>query len=727
MEIVAPPARHRRARFATEEPASHRLADSATQAILLGMVVFSPWALATTVPWAIWMMNTGGLTLGGLLALKWTVRLRCKYEPARWESPGRRWIVVALGGLTAVILGWCLISAANARSVVDPAAGRLEAAGTYIHWLPHSFDGPSTWSAFWMYLGLAGAFWAARDWLAGITRREAAAWARVSLRSAEPDSPNPRGNSLASLAKETFGEGYLPKRWRRLLWTLCLTAGSVAIVALFQRLQGTDRLLWIFTDPLGRRSDAHWGPFPYRNNGAAYANLVWPVCLGLWWLLRVQAKSKLGRQARWGGSPRVVLPFLAVFLIAGPIIASSRGGSLVVLGSGVCLVLGLVMQRDMHWRPGLLAGAVVLAAAFGLGGWLGWEQLSKRLFLRKLTLATGYSQVSDLSLRCVFEVVPRLDQSIGGLAGLSDTNLIQYGRPGGVFLDVHKVGALEFGLFDAARKRHLFATLPGFLSNYVGQTVEVVAVRQGTNGWLFLNGEPVNAPKPSGATAVVPAGTPAAVPAEFLWVGALAGGSTFYPGTIHFAALFDRALSPQQIRQIAVNRVQGRSTPTSLDPQLRPIFEVEPSRFDFERWWAISTADRRTIHRLAADILGVAPPLLGSGPGTFARLWSIDPRRVKELTDLHVHNDWLETRLTFGWIGYGLVLLALATGIGAVAMRGGVSSAASLRLFLLAPLAGCLVHAREDFPLQNYAILFVFLLLVCLCSLLGRPPKAAAG
>ncbi len=727
MKIVAPPARRHQARFAADEPASHRLADAATQAILLGMVVFSPWALGTTVPWAIWIMNAGGLALGGLLALKWTVQHRGKYEPASWEPPGRRWIVVALGSLTVAILGWCLVSAVNARSVADPAADRLEAVGTYVRWLPHSFDGPSTWSAFWMYSSLAFAFWAARDWLAGMTRREATAWTRASLRSAEPDGPNLRGDSLAALAKETFGEGYLPKRWRRLLWTLSLTAGAVAIVALFQRLQGTDQLLWIFPDPLGRKSDAHWGPFPYRNNGAAYANLVWPVCLGLWWLLRVQAKSRLGRQARWGGSPRVALPFLAVFLIAGPIIASSRGGSLVALGSGVCLLAGLATQRDRHWQPGLLAGLLVLAAAFGLAGWLGWEQLSKRLFPRKLTLATGHSQVSDLSLRCVFDVVPRLGESIGGLVGLSDTNRIQYGRPGGVFLDVHKTGVLEFGLFDAARKRHLFATLPGFLSNYVGQTVEVVAVRQGTNGWLYLNGEPVKTPKVSGAAAVVPSGTPSAVPAEFLWVGALAGGSTFYPGSIRYAALFDQALSPQQIRQLAFDNAVGRSAPTSLAPSIRPIFDVEPSRFDLERWWAISTADRRTIHRLATDILGVAPPLLGSGPGTFARLWLIDPRRVKELTDLHVHNDWLETRLTFGWIGYGLVLLALASGIGAVAMRGGVSSAASLRLFLLVPLAGCLVHAREDFPLQNYAILFVFLLLVCLCSLLGRPPKAATG
>ena len=185
---------------------------------------------------------------------------------------------------------------------------------------------------------------------------------------------------------------------------------------------------------------------------------------------------------------------------------------------------------------------------------------------------------------------------------------------------------------------------------------------------------------------------------------------------------YDARYIPRKLQAIST---RGRVL-SHAQPQLRPVFEVDPSRFDFERWWAISTADRRSIHRLATEILGTAPPLLGSGPGTFGSLWSIDPRRIKVLVDLHVHNDWLETRLTFGWIGYGLVLLALATGVGAMALRGGVSSAAGLRLFLVVPLAGCRVHAREDFPLRNHAILFGFLLLVCLGSLLGRPAKASA-
>ncbi len=724
METVTPVADPPCGAIAADEPAWHRLADTATQWILLAMVVFSPWALGTTVPWAIRTMNVGGCALGGLLLLKRFARYRSGYEAPRWETRERRRFVAALGALTVAILAWCLVSAANARSTADLATARLEEAGHYVRWLPHSYDGPSSWLAFWMYLGLAGAFWGARDWLAGLTRREVATLARVAMRSSGPVEPDPGGASLAALVGEAFGESYLPKRWRRLLWALCLTAGGVALVALFQRLQGSDRLLWLFSDPLGRKGDAHWGPFPYRNNGAAYANLFWPVCLGLWWRLRIQAKTKLGRQARLGGSPRVVLPFLAVLLIAGPILASSRGGSLVVVGSGVCLATGMLLQRGAHWRQGLLAGGLVLLVALSLGGWLGWEKLSQRLFHRYQTLETRRAQVSDLSLRCVFDVVPRLQESIGGLVGLSDTNLIQYGRPNGVFLDVHKSGTLEFGVFDALRKRHFFATLPGFLSNYVGQTVDVVGVRQGTNGWLYVNGEPVLSPKTAGASTAPRPETPEQVPSEFLWIGALAGGSTFYPGTIHYAALFDRALTPQQVGHLARDTAGQRPPTAAAVRQIRPVAELDPTRFDLVRWWTMSTADRRKVHELATAILGTAPPLFGSGPGTFGNLWSIDPRRIKALVDLHVHNDWLETRLTFGWIGYLLVLLALASAIGATVLRGGVSSAAGLRLFLIVPLAGCLVHAREDFPLQNLAILFGFLMLVCLCSLLGRPARA---
>src|ERR1035441_1718094 len=48
----------------------HRICDQATEFLVYGMVVFSPWAFGTTQAWAIWVMNTGGYILGALLLVK---------------------------------------------------------------------------------------------------------------------------------------------------------------------------------------------------------------------------------------------------------------------------------------------------------------------------------------------------------------------------------------------------------------------------------------------------------------------------------------------------------------------------------------------------------------------------------------------------------------------------------------------------------------------------------
>ncbi len=93
--------------------------------------------------------------------------------PANWPAvSGRRGaaasrLTATLAGLTVAILGYCLISALNARATYEPEALNFTYHDRYIHWLPHSFDSSRTWFAFWSYLGLACSFWAIRDWLLG--------------------------------------------------------------------------------------------------------------------------------------------------------------------------------------------------------------------------------------------------------------------------------------------------------------------------------------------------------------------------------------------------------------------------------------------------------------------------------------------------------------------------------------------------------------------------------
>src|SRR5256885_1350604 len=106
----------------------HRLCDALSEAVLLFMVVFTPWAFGTTQPWAIWTMNACGYVLGIMLLIKVSIRHRTSYQPPAWTDSGEsaggvgrgfaltsRFLTKALAMLRLAVLAYCLLSAANAR------------------------------------------------------------------------------------------------------------------------------------------------------------------------------------------------------------------------------------------------------------------------------------------------------------------------------------------------------------------------------------------------------------------------------------------------------------------------------------------------------------------------------------------------------------------------------------------------------------------------------------
>jgi hypothetical protein len=381
-------------------PTVYRVCDGITEAILYFEAVFAPWAFGTTERWSISTMNVAGYALGALLLVKWLIRWRAGFRPMRWgetavvsnqrsEVRGRRSEVgqpgaeekaqdaeqgtrnvdgrvpsrvrlptAALAALTTVILAYCLIAAINARSTFVSREMAF-VPHEYIAWLPHSYDSGATWQAFWMYLGLALTFWAARDWLLGKTAKERRA-SRAEEREAEDHSA-------------------FPTRLQRLLWVLCLNGALLALEGILQRLSGTDKLLWLLQPVVNQTGDMQFGPYSYRSNAAQYLNLLWPVCLGQWWTLR-RADRRAGRATgRVGSGPQVVLLPCAILIAAAPIISSSRGGAIVAAGEMlVALAVLLVAQRKGHgaMRLGVI---IVFGAALVLAGRLGWEKLGPRL------------------------------------------------------------------------------------------------------------------------------------------------------------------------------------------------------------------------------------------------------------------------------------------------------------------------------------------------------------
>ena len=340
-------------------PKVHCWADNLSGVLVLFLVVFGPWALGTSEGWSISTLNIGGYLLGGLLAVKWMVRRATGFEPARWRiGAGGRWPLVTLAVTSGCILLYVLISGLNARMILDytfmpkiPTATGLSVTDLEpVEWLPQSYDGPRTLRAFWKYLAMAASFWAARDWLLGMTLNE---------RRAEDES----------------SQGFPTARVALFLWVLVVSTAVLSLVGILQRLDGTDQLLWLFDGP--NRSIMNFGPFPYRGHASEYLNLVWPVALGFWWAKRERFVRMRGVAARVGGGSHVLLLPLAAVIAMGPFLTASRGGVLIDLGLVSCsfLVLFFAQRSGKRVRIGL---AVALAIVVFIGWELGGETLGKR-------------------------------------------------------------------------------------------------------------------------------------------------------------------------------------------------------------------------------------------------------------------------------------------------------------------------------------------------------------
>lgn len=354
------------------------------------MVVFSPWAFGTTQPWSIRLMNTAGFVLGGLWAAKLLLRWQGRWQPARWgDLPGAearssslqpiRLLHRFLAVITGLVLAYCLISALNAAATYRADELRFDY-HDHLKWLPHSLDSHRTWATFWNYLALAVGFWAIRDWL--LTATEDSAGNRVPS----------RGRS--GRRRDEF----LPPRLRRLLWVICINGAVLGLEGLFQRADGTNKLLWLVEPRIHKDAATQFGPYAYRSNAAQYFTLVWPVALGFWWVQRRAAELRSGQS----GIYNVLLP-CAMLIAACPIFSLSRAGALVAAAG--LLIAGVILLRQFWDAPpgtkwGLL---LLLGAAIGFGGLMGWEKLSPRMavahseFLRlRVTIwETGWRIVQD--------------------------------------------------------------------------------------------------------------------------------------------------------------------------------------------------------------------------------------------------------------------------------------------------------------------------------------------
>jgi hypothetical protein len=359
----------------------YRTSEWISEWLICFAILFGPWAFGTTQPWSIHVMNGVGMALGLLWLGKLIIR-SSGHQPRRWTEisgkgeSGRRLeterrFAGMLAGGTFCILLYCLISAWNARAVYHPDQWSFEYRDA-IPWLPHSYDQAGSWAAFWEFLGLAGFFWALRDWLLTLSPGEEA---RVELEG----FPRHAGSRL-------------PIRLRRLFWILAVNGTVLAIEGLMQRAEGGNKLLWLIVPRYDQDAESQFGPYAYRANAAQYFNLLWPAVLGFWWAC-VSARRRRETAENSAGHDRVAVLLPCVFIMAiCPLVSSSRGGA-IVLAINLVMAGGILLMAQ--WRSHWAAKALILfllAGVAGGGALLGWRALAPRMEM----IQQGYEEREGL-------------------------------------------------------------------------------------------------------------------------------------------------------------------------------------------------------------------------------------------------------------------------------------------------------------------------------------------
>lgn len=102
-------------------------------------------------------------------------------------------------------------------------------------------------------------------------------------------------------------------------------------------------------------------------------------------------------------------------------------------------------------------------------------------------------------------------------------------------------------------------------------------------------------------------------------------------------------------------------------------------------------------------------PLWGSGPGTFGPVYLLYRENPYQTWFAMAHNDFLQTRATFGSVGLFAILAMLVLTLAHSFLNRGAGVSWILTASIWTALFGCLAHAKFDFPLQIYSILLLFL------------------
>ena len=86
--------------------------------------------------------------------------------------------------------------------------------------------------------------------------------------------------------------------------------------------------------------------------------------------------------------------------------------------------------------------------------------------------------------------------------------------------------------------------------------------------------------------------------------------------------------------------------------------------------------------------------------------------------DAYAHNDYLETLITFGSVGFGVIAVIVIAILFMPFFGDGMTALSEFIVLIGLTMAGMLIHARYDLPFQVYGLHFEFFVLCVLVTCL---------
>lgn len=328
------------------------------------LAVITPWLFGTTEEWSVRLVNFLTYAAGAIFSVAAILnRVAGREEPFPRSRREHLFSYLFLA-LNLSVLAFCVTALWNARATFSVFDQSFEYRENFNPSLPTTYDAELTRETLMSLLACFVVFWSIRSWIYGGTRQRTEGSGDNMLRN---------------------------RRFLLLAWVISLNGMAVAIQGILQRLSNSSKLLWM-RESWWQSAIACFGPFSYRGNAAEYLNLVWPLALGLWWILSRDRSRRQGSSRVFTDGPELLLIPAMVVMIAACIISLSRGGAIITAACLISIGTIFLIQKgtSMRARLGVLGFIVLVVATISL---LGWNLLVQRFRSDGLSNLSGREEI----------------------------------------------------------------------------------------------------------------------------------------------------------------------------------------------------------------------------------------------------------------------------------------------------------------------------------------------